>query len=385
MNQLHLLHIASFSGNIGDNANHIGYRGWLEQLSERPIEWTELEIRQFFWGERAWDADLVDYINGFDGLVIGGGNYFELWVENSPTGTSIAIGAKLWAKIKVPVYFNALGVDPGQGVPQSCRQRFTAFLDTTLADDNVLVSVRNDGAKKNLSGHIGNSYAEAVEHAPDNGFFADFPAAVSVPYFSDTNISRVVTMNLASDMAEIRFKDVDNGIQGFADEIATAIGDLSTRDPSIGFLFAPHIFRDLDIVNRVIELLPDRTRRTRVAQAPYATGDAAAKTVFGLYAASDVCVGTRFHANVVPIGNLCQTLGLVCYPQISALYEELGQPDRCVNVSAPDFAQSLADRIMCALDTPSEAFVGTPQEALATAQDMRKQITPKVSKWLSRL
>ena len=174
MSELRLLHIASFSGNIGDNANHIGYRNWLRNLSDRPIAWTELEIRQFFWRERAWDADLVDYINSFDGLVIGGGNYFELWVESSPTGTSVAISPKLWAKIKVPVYFNALGVDPGQGVPETCRTQFTSFLDTLLADNNVLVSVRNDGAKKNLSDHIGATYANTVLHAPDNGFFADF-------------------------------------------------------------------------------------------------------------------------------------------------------------------------------------------------------------------
>ena len=143
MKPLRFLHIASFSGNIGDNANHIGYRRWIEGLSERSIEWTNLEIRQFFWCEREWDEDFVEYANSFDGLVIGGGNYFELWVESSPTGTSIAIAPELWSKLTVPVYFNALGVDPGQGVPEICRTRFKAFLDTALKNDKIIVSVRN--------------------------------------------------------------------------------------------------------------------------------------------------------------------------------------------------------------------------------------------------
>lgn len=385
VSELRLLHIASFSGNIGDNANHIGYRNWLQDLSERPIDWTELEIRHFFWRERAWDADLVDYINGFDGLVIGGGNYFELWVENSPTGTSIGISPDLWAKINVPVFFNALGVDPGQGVPTACRTRFTSFLDTLLADDKILVSVRNDGAKRNLSDHIGPTYANAVLHAPDNGFFADFQAAEGVPLFSDPNISRFVTMNLASDMAEIRFAGLADGVDGFAKEISDAIGILSERDQTLGFLFAPHIFRDLDIVNRVIDRLPDRMRRTRVAQAPYGTGDSTARMVFGLYAASDVCVGTRFHANVVPIGNRRQTLGLVCYPQISALYDEVGQPDRCVDVSEPGFSENLVDRVFAALNEPDSAFSGTPQQALDTAQALRDAITSRVNTWIEGL
>ena len=379
---LRLLHIASFSGNIGDNANHIGYKVWMRELSERPISWTTLEIRQFFGGERAWDSDLVQYINSFDGLVIGGGNYFELWVENSPTGTSIGIAPDLWAKIRVPVYFNALGVDPGQGVPNTCRIRFTEFLDTLLGDDKVLVSVRNDGAKENLAEHIGANHANAVLHAPDNGFFADFEAVPTANLFSDPVVERVITLNLASDMADIRFAKLDAGVDGFVKEIVQTIVTLAERDLTIGFLFAPHIFRDLDVVNRVFNGLPDRLRRTRVAQAIYGTGDAAARMVFGHYAASDLCVGTRFHANVVPIGSRRQTLGLVCYPQVSALYNEVGQPDRCVDVSEHGFSMTLVNRIHDALYEPDNMFKGTPEQAFDVAKALRDAITPKVISWI---
>ena len=112
-------------------------------------------------------------MNQFDALIIGGGNYFELWVESSPTGTSIAIPPDLFSKIKIPIFFNALGVDPGQGVPDSSRIKFMGFLDTLLGSEQYLVSVRNDGAKKNLSRHVGNRYSEAVLHTPDNGFFVE--------------------------------------------------------------------------------------------------------------------------------------------------------------------------------------------------------------------
>lgn len=385
MDTLNILHIASFSGNIGDNANHIGFKHWLKSLTNRTINWTEFEIRQFYWKEILWDNTLVDLINSYDALVIGGGNYFELWVDDSPTGTSIAIDPELWAKIRVPVYFNALGVDPGQGVPDVCRKRFHDFLDTLLSDEKVLVSVRNDGAKKNLAEHISVAQSAAVLHAPDNGFFAEFSPATEIPLFSDDRIERYVTINLASDMADVRFGLFADGAEGFANEIASALGELSQLDHSVGFLFAPHIFRDLDIINGVINKLPDRLRRTRVAQTPYGTGDHAARTVFSYYAASDVCVGTRFHANVVPLGCLRQTLGLVCYPQISALYEECGQKDRCIDVSSPGFSAVFAERVLDALDNPNEKFLGTPQQAFAKAKSLRDAITPKVKDWLSRL
>ncbi len=132
---LRLLHIASFSGNVGDNANHMGFRPWFEAHVDAPAAWTNLEIREFYWRERQWDAGLVEFINSHDMLIIGGGNYFELWVEQSPTGTSIAMDLKLFDEIKVPVFFNALGVDPGQGVPDTSRERFTAFLDKLLGSD----------------------------------------------------------------------------------------------------------------------------------------------------------------------------------------------------------------------------------------------------------
>ena len=382
---LRILHIASFSGNIGDNANHLGFYPWVEALSERPVEWTKLEIRHFYWGERTWDEDFVAYANSFDALVIGGGNYFELWVENSPTGTFIAIAPELWEKLTIPIYFNALGVDPGQGVPEVCRARFTEFLDFLLANTKILVSVRNDGACNNLATHIGEKYAQKVLHAPDNGFFAEFKPATSLSYFSDPNVNRIVTMNIASDMPETRFSGYSDGVEGFATEYALMIEDLSKRDPSLGFLFAPHIFRDLDVVNRVIDKLSDRLRRTRIAQVPYGTGDAMSALVFGIYAASDVCVGMRFHANVVPLGSLCQTIGLVSYPQISALYEELNQMDRCVDVSQPGFSKVLSDRIMGALHYPETIFTGTPKQACASAQVLRDGLAPRVKAWLSEI
>ena len=381
MSALRILHLASFTGNIGDNANHMGFRPWFEARLGRAVAWTDLEIREFYWRERAWDDSFVAMANAHDLVVIGGGNYFELWVADSPTGTSIAIPPELFAQIRTPVFFNALGVDPGQGVPESSLARFRAFLDTLLADPRHLVSVRNDGAMGTLHTYLGAERADAVHRVPDGGFFAPVP---------DDRISliedgrRLVGVNIAGDMAETRFQHfAEAGTAGFAREMAATLSGFAAAHPDTDFILFPHIFRDLDIVAEVIGHLDDRLRRTRLTVAPYGSGNVAARAVLGLYAACDLVLAMRFHANVCPIGMGRQTLGLNCYPQIANLYAEIGQPDRAIEVSRPDFSGALMDAATRALEAP-HTFSGTPQQARAQVAGLRSAFEPALDAWFAR-
>ena len=154
MKTLKTLHLASFIGNIGDNANHNGFYNFLFQNKDFKFEIDRLEIREFYWKKRFFDKSFVDLVNQYDLLIIGGGNYFELWVENSPTGTSIAIELELLKQIKTPILFNALGVDPGQGISKINIQKFRNFLDL-LIERKDFISIRNDGAKDTIIEYIG--------------------------------------------------------------------------------------------------------------------------------------------------------------------------------------------------------------------------------------
>lgn len=56
------LHVASFTGNIGDNANHQGTRRVLsENLGE--VNWTQLEMRESYWGRWSFNQEFVDMAN----------------------------------------------------------------------------------------------------------------------------------------------------------------------------------------------------------------------------------------------------------------------------------------------------------------------------------
>ena len=98
-----ILHVASFNGNIGDFANHSGFRKCLNNYIGEQIEYTNLEIREFYksWNLRKFDNDFVDLANQFDLLVFGGGNFFEMCWDYSSTGTTIDLSEEILKKSNV--------------------------------------------------------------------------------------------------------------------------------------------------------------------------------------------------------------------------------------------------------------------------------------------
>lgn len=56
---MNILHIASFSGNIGDNISHIGFENILSQLHIN-LDITRLEIRKFYNNYNLGDKRFFD-------------------------------------------------------------------------------------------------------------------------------------------------------------------------------------------------------------------------------------------------------------------------------------------------------------------------------------
>ena len=108
-----ILHLASFNGNIGDNANHNGFRKNFQNLISENIEWKNLEIRNFYksWNKMKFDEEFIKMVNTYDLLIIGGGNFFEICHEYSSTGTTIDLPIEKLNQIRIPIFFNGLGLD----------------------------------------------------------------------------------------------------------------------------------------------------------------------------------------------------------------------------------------------------------------------------------
>lgn len=333
---LNILHIASFSGNLGDNFNHLGLVPWIQDLFGAKIKWKRLEIRKFYWKHLYWDENFVDYANKFDLIIIGGGNYFELWVEKSPTGTSIEIDPILYEKIKTPVFFNALGVDAGQGASETCVAKFQNFIDVVSQSGRALLSVRNDGAKQTITNTLGKKYSNVFGSLPDHGFFVGDQIQ---PVKKQSK--KYICINLACDMLEVRFSKGIKTLKLFVKEISNIIEKLSLNFPEYKFTLMPHTYGDLKVMSMVLEESKDELRRNKIEVYHCGSGDDLARDVLKVYRNAELAIGMRFHANVCPISLGIPNLGISTYPQIDYLYDELKLENRLVNYSNPHFSNLL--------------------------------------------
>ena len=198
-----VLHVASFAGNVGDIANHSGFRSWFERLIGSSVKWTDFEIRDTYRGKKTFDAEFASKANEHDLLIFGGGGFFEAWVESSPTGTSISLSEAVLSDIKIPIFFNSLGCCLDIGYTKDTVRKFKKFLQNLRSSAQYLVTVRNDGTLKNLQLIFGDpKFLENVLVVPDGGFFVQ-AGELSLGSRSSSRIA--IGINVASDMEQVRF------------------------------------------------------------------------------------------------------------------------------------------------------------------------------------
>ncbi|MBD2548392.1 polysaccharide pyruvyl transferase family protein [Microcystis elabens FACHB-917] len=376
-NILRVLHVASFAGNIGDLANHAGARRILGEQLSYQLDFTELEMREFYWNQRKFDEDFVSYANRFDLLMIGGGNYLELWVDHSATGTSIDIKPGQLSQLTVPTIFFALGVDTGQGYSERSASRFSAFITTVLSRHDMFICVRNDGSQRALCQVLGREMASMIPSIPDGGFFADEAGCVAERPATDR-----IGINLAGDMLERRFNR-NLSKDGFLKELAVACTELMATKPKLHIDLMPHIWRDCSLIAELLALIPDPFLRRRVAIGKLEPNQVGLKDFLDSYRRLDLVLGMRFHANVCPIGMGIPSRGLLNYPQIELLYEELGFDERIIDVREPGFGSRLVESSLTDLDDLAAQRRGVV-ECMAQLYKQASRTLKTLNDWLDQ-
>jgi polysaccharide pyruvyl transferase WcaK-like protein len=345
-NKIKVAHLASFTGNLGDIANHRGFREWFANTLDVEIDWSEFEIRDFYRQTSSFDQNLAIAWNLYDLVVIGGGNYLELWPENSRTGCSIDLPPELLSMISVPVYFNALGLDDGQGVSKSARENFSNFFNYVLTNKNCLVSLRNDGSRETLESVFPEFKNKKYYVTPDHGFFAlqkNF-------YRQEVRVKErtVIGINLAQDMPGLRFKESKSE---FLKHFSNVLQEIEFDK----LIFFPHIFSDVGIIYELLDVLPDDIRRSKCSIAPYGCRQEDVETLFNYYTSLDLMLAMRFHANILPISIGIPTVGISTYPQISKLFKELELDDWVENIHEFGWSKRLIAKVNRYYNEPERA------------------------------
>jgi polysaccharide pyruvyl transferase WcaK-like protein len=345
-----VLHVASFVGNIGDNANHNGTRAQLRQNVSVPLAFENTEIRKYYQNytkpdRLSFDEQFVRRANNNDLVVVGGGSFFDIWLDTSATGTTIDLSPAQIDQIDTPIVFHGLGCVPALDVTTKVVDRFRRFLEHLFETDHTLVSVRNDGSTSRIAETVGTAHADAITTIPDGAFFVDVD---STPHPELPGTGPVLGINVVSDMRERRFPGGTTALtyDEYVREFANFVDSFLDSHPEFQLVFIPHIYSDLTAVADVLAQVDIFYRRNRITTAPYLHGMGAERHLFDVYDTVDLSMGLRFHSNVCPIGLATPSIGLANgHPKVNDLYHELGYPDRTVSVHQAGFADRLLKQV----------------------------------------
>lgn len=379
--KIKILHIASFKGNIGDNANHLGFRNKLKSLYPNiEFEFTEFEIRSTFRKEKSFnDQEFIELANQHDMVFFGGGNFFELWVDHSYNNTSVDISIDVLKSIYKPIIFYALGFDISMGFSDSGISKFCSWLDYVVTREDFVLSLRNDGSIHTMQRILPKKYHQYFRKIPDGGFFIH---KLIESINSKTSSNPLIGINIAGDMLDVRYhKSISNiSYTSFLEEFVLMIQNLLEQDYQLKFKFFPHIYKDYKVINDFLNVINEKYARERILVHHYACGDEFTLNTFQAYQECDLILGNRFHSNVCAIGLSIPTIGLLNYSQIEYLYEDLNLSDRVVDIREKGFSKLLSNKIKESLNNKlliSENYSKTLKDMNNSLNAFLKEIVNK--------
>ena len=374
-----ILHIASFNGNMGDNANHTGFREIFSNILKENLEWENLEIRNFYksWNIMKFNNDFVEYVNKFDLCIIGGGNFFEICHEYSVTGTTIDISKEILEKIKTPIFFNGLGFDTIRGFTEETKEKFKKFIEYLLENpQKYFVSFRNDGSKKNFEVLYG-KWDSRIKVVADGGFFINM--AINENRFPLKQIKQnYIGINIAMDEHK-KIQEVSRA--DFIDKIVNFINDFIFKYPNYKIKFFPHIFSDIKIIYEVLERVSDKLIKYNIEIMPYLTGMENTTKFYLEYLNCKLILGMRFHTNVVGMSLNIPTIGLVSYSKMEDLYNEVDMRTRIIDIKKADFNKEILAKVIENLE--NENLVKKEyKEKMNIVKEKQEKIYEDLREWI---
>ena len=382
--ELQYLHVASFGGNVGDNASHNGLRSLFKEVTGVELIPDRLEIRKSYTNYDGpdrfdWSRDFASRANAAQLTIVGGGNYFAPNIGASRSGTTVDLGISEIQEIRRPVVFHAIGFDAYQGWTDETVARFKQFLAAVADNPNTSVVFRNDGSRQHLRSLLGDAVAEESVIAPDPGFFVQ-PDPSPPAFFR--GLEPYIAVNLAKDMIEKRFQGLgDDAVSAAYDQYLRQLREwvLFILEKAEGFqiVFVPHIITDLQAISDLVAILPESLRRARVHVAPYLSGEGAERCIFSIYQNAVMVAGNRFHTSVCCVGMGVPTIGLATYRKLGDLYQELELADRCIVANQGQFLEELV--------TLTEATLSDLSGVRALYQDVGATLKANASLVLHRI
>lgn len=357
-----ILHLASFTGNIGDNASHFGLRKILDNFFlVKSADIQRIEIRRFYKNYSLSDKlffneDFVRLVNDYDLLLIGGGGFLDYWVENSQTGTTIDINPILLQKIKTPILFSSIGALPHKEIPVGNIEKFKNFLALAYQEKNIAFALRNDGSIDNIAHVLGSNYSQEMYSVCDNAFFYETPEL-------ELNIEEKPYVLINTTQDQLLMKNKSIGEIDSNTYVQSMIGFVNylIEQTELIIVFVPHIYGDLHAIQKISDNINDFKRRTRIRIAPYLSEDLGTHKLFSLYKNSEFNVGMRFHANVCSLSLNTLSVGLAALDRVVNMYQSVGLDNGSYVSVDHDFTNELITKVKAMQNNKDEMLAKRAQ------------------------
>lgn len=329
--KIKILHVASFIGNIGDNASHKGFYNLLNEILNSFII-EKIEIRKFYKNyskpdKMFFDEDFIRHVNKFDVCFIGGGGFLDYWVENSQTGTTIDISPEILKNLKTPTVFTSIGSNPHKKIPHNNLNKFKYFLDKAIQNKKINFAFRNDGSMDTMKKNFGVKYLDNFTEILDHGFFYE-----SNNYHERILDKKYVAINITNDQLDmLKAKNIDLDIENYYNQLKIIV-EFIVYNLKLHVVFLPHIYSDLKAITKLLDVLNDDLIRNNITVAQYMQDFKGAESLFSIYQNSEVVIGTRFHANVCSLALGKPTIGLVVLNRVKYLYDFFGIPNNAIKI-----------------------------------------------------
>ncbi|MEX0686771.1 MAG: polysaccharide pyruvyl transferase family protein [Balneolales bacterium] len=321
-----ILQVASFIGNIGDNASHMGFRNILNQIIGNDYQIDELEIRKFYKNynlsdKSYFDKNFATLANQYDLLFIGGGGFLDYWIDGSCNGTSFDISESILDCIEIPIIIGSVGSRPHKAVPKGNIEKYKRFLIYINSRENMYVLLRNDGSKEHLEKEFGNNLVNDIPEILDHAFFYLPP-----PQLCKIFDRKYILINSTLDQLKMQSDTNNLTSKEYHEEMRRVIQFIITKT-IYDVLFAPHIYNDINAAIQLLDGIDDYNIRKRIKIAPYIQGNEGANFIFNLYNDSVMNIGMRFHANVCSLGLGKTTVGLSALSRVQCMYNSINNPN----------------------------------------------------------
>lgn len=333
-----ILHLASFSGNLGDVYSHAGISTYFDTRNITNV--YRIEIRRIYQNYNAPDKisfnDVLNLLirDTFDCLFIGGGGFLDYWLPGTSTGTTFDVNYELMDKVHKPMIFSSLGAFPHKDVPVENHDKFIRFAEYLSRNKYVSLMFRNDGSLTSINKQFPNldcsNFADGGDHA--------FLYAAKEVNLATTR-GRYICVNIGPDQLSLKsaFRTGPIMPDEYFKKFAKLLVELSDKH-DCEIIFIPHLYSDIEAARLICSYLPDIFLRNRFSIAEYDPLGRNLDYILAFYRASVFNICGRLHSNIMSICSKNLTLSLAILDRVSALADQfdnalpISDIDECLSI-----------------------------------------------------